>query len=97
MTLTNAQIEHAKGPIASDAGRNKAQRGFGTGNAGQPNRITGPYSAMVDGSPTGLSGCSNDSCPKRDWCLRAAGELKSQHYHPLREDGSCAYLIPRQP
>lgn len=41
------------------------------------NKITGPYSAIVDGQSTGLSGCINAyRCDRIGTCLRANNNLK---------------------
>ncbi|MDU4254412.1 hypothetical protein [Pseudomonas sp.] len=57
------------------------------------NRITGPYSAMVDGADTGLAGCTDvGRCSMADKCLRNDDRLACKSAH-MGRDSVCRFLI----
>ena len=56
------------------------------------NQVTGPYSAQVDGKPTGLAGCAAGSCPRAPRCLRADAALAMRQPHNCGTDGR--FFIP---
>jgi hypothetical protein len=58
------------------------------------NRVTSPFTAIVDGQSTGLAGCKSMRCPRRADCIRADGQLT--HSVDFRVTGSCSYFIPRE-
>lgn len=39
------------------------------------NRITGHYSAIINGRSTSLEGCNNEMCPHRNHCIRQSKKL----------------------
>ena len=60
------------------------------------NRITGPYTAEVNGRSTGLAGCSNLTC--RSACLRKSTKLEirndlCRHGDTLGGTLGCQYFI----
>lgn len=58
------------------------------------NRITGPYSAMVDGADSGLAGCTDvGRCDMAHKCLRSAKQLAYKAGHK-GHDSVCRFLIP---
>lgn len=58
------------------------------------NRVTGPYTAIVNGKETGFAGCASaKDCPKASHCLRSSLDLRYRAHH--RQSGSdCQYMIP---
>ena len=57
------------------------------------NRVTGPYSAIVDGKSTALAGCKSvTGCEVAHLCLRADQTLASKALFP-KVGGRCQCFI----
>jgi hypothetical protein len=60
------------------------------------NTITSPGEAIVNGKPTGLSGCARSAeCPAADTCLRADARLVYRDLVP-EGDMPCRFFIPTE-
>lgn len=55
------------------------------------NRVISPYSAIVDGTRTGLAGCTNSCCKKP--CLRKHESLACRHGFKADANGTCITFI----
>jgi len=58
----------------------------------QTNRINGGFSAVIDGKPTGLAGCSDSAkCDRAAYCIRA--DMRLTYRVGNLHEGKCYSFI----